>query len=56
MAISDHMPKDPTWYTKMAELEGGHEVGVGYESLTPEGSKIFMATVAAMANLPIKDD
>ncbi len=56
MAISDYMPKDPAWYARMAELEGDYEVGAGYESLTPEGSKRFIATIGAMAMLPIKDD
>jgi len=56
MSISDYMPKDPAWYAKMAELEGDHEIGAGYESMTPKGSKIFMATIADMASLPIKDD
>lgn len=56
MAISGYMPKDPAWYVKMAELEGNHEVGAGYESLTPEGSERFMNTIAAMAIYPDKDD
>lgn len=29
MAISDHMPKDPAWCMKMAELEGDYEIGAG---------------------------
>lgn len=56
MAISDFMPKDPDWYAKMAEFEGDQEIGAGYEIMTPEGAEIFMATVAAMAKFPDKDD
>lgn len=31
MAIKDHMPTDPQWFMRMAELEGDHEIGAGFE-------------------------